>query len=126
MVPSRTVRQECARSAVWLALAFVGWTVIAVAGDGVAATPVVVGGLTATTWATLTAGSVAIRATTGRPLSPWHSDGLYLFGAAVTGFVVAYEVFVTGRSTSVFLWYLLCVAAGAVLVRVHVTRVGQV
>lgn len=125
MVPSTFARHESVRSFGWLVLAVVAWAVIAVAGTAFPGSPAVVAVLAVPTWAALTAGTVALRLVSGRELFPWQPDGLYLLGSVITGFVVAYEVFVTGRSTTVFLWYVIGVAGGAAFVRsrtAHATR----
>ncbi|MFC7044966.1 hypothetical protein ACFQH6_05575 [Halobacteriaceae archaeon GCM10025711] len=121
----RVVREELWRSVVWFALGLFGWATIINGSDAIEATAVTALGLPLLTWAALTGVMVGLRRLTGWELKVTDEGGqllLLVTSAFVVGFVVLYEILVTGRPVTLAGWYVLAVAGGVVVWRRNVQR----
>jgi hypothetical protein len=103
MTPERRqiVREELLRSIVWFGLGLVGWPLVVSNVEWVDATVLTVAGLPAVTWASLTAGAIAVRVSTGATLRARTPTGLsvgVLFGVALGGVAAVYLVAAVDRS----------------------------
>jgi hypothetical protein len=95
------VREELMRSIVWFGIGLVGWPLVVSNVEWLDATVLTVAGLPALTWASLTAGAIAVRVSTGATLRARTSTRLpvaVLLGVALGGVAAVYLVAAADRS----------------------------
>jgi len=112
----RVIREEAWRSAAWLVLGFLGWSLIVTSTPQIAASTGFL--LALLTAVVLTLVTISVRLYTGLELkAETESSQLltYIGGSAVVGFVFLYLIIVQGRTPWLFVAYLAALVIGGLL-----------
>lgn len=110
------VVDELWRSVVWLAIGLFGWSLTITSTDVIEASALTALGLPVLTAVVLAAVMVAIRLATGLELKAQTEGSRLLWlvtGSVLGGFLVLYDVLVSGRDPLVFVGYGVAVGSGS-------------